>query len=192
MVVIYASSTAPINPPSAQPVLTSRQVWAGLERKARYPTDFVPVVDRCEIIGEEGHTISCIVHFKPSVTHAQQIRETCTLRAPCRLDYSMEGGSSATNVISTGPGGAEDLHLTFCFDWNHPDLSATSQEAKILQAEYQRVGSCSEAACTSNWIADPSQDCQYGRGSNCRCDEEAGPSRAALSWDRLSKVRWKS
>jgi Acetylaranotin biosynthesis cluster protein L len=36
MTIIYAAATALVNPVGASPVLTLKQLWAGLELKARY------------------------------------------------------------------------------------------------------------------------------------------------------------
>ena len=140
MVSIHLALTAPINPPSATPVLTHSQVWAGLARKARRPQDFVTVVDTCEILSEIGNAITAIVTFKPGVAHARSIKEVCTLRAPCRLDYEIEDGSTAVNVISVGPSRQEeDLLLTFVFGWEHPELVKGSEAAKRVEENHWKV-----------------------------------------------------
>lgn len=36
MTIIYAAATAPVNPPGVSPVLSLKQLWAGLEMKVRY------------------------------------------------------------------------------------------------------------------------------------------------------------
>jgi hypothetical protein len=36
MTIIYAAGTAPVNPAGASPVLSLKQLWAGLELKVRY------------------------------------------------------------------------------------------------------------------------------------------------------------
>ncbi len=96
-----------------------------LERKARRPQDFVPVVESCEILsetapdaGEGGRVIRAVVVFKPDsgVAHALRISETCTLRPPCRLDYDMDDGSTAVNIVSSSADG--ELFLTFVFAWS--------------------------------------------------------------------------
>src|SRR3569833_3613385 len=107
MITFHVAATVPINPPGVTPTVTESLAWAGLQRKARQPQDFVPVVDTCEILSETEYAISCVVVFKPDsgVAHALRIAETCTLHAPCRLAYEIEDGSSAVNVISSGPEG---------------------------------------------------------------------------------------
>ncbi len=140
MTTLHIAHTAPINPPGSSPTITASQAWAGLQRKARRPQDFVPVVDTCEIHAEVDNVISCTVVFKSdaSVAHAMRITETCTLSAPCRLDYKIEDGSSAVNVISSGAGG--ELFLTFAFAWRHEGLVAGSDEARALEQKYREVG----------------------------------------------------
>ncbi len=109
-------------------------------RKARRPQDFVPVVESCDVISETTSVISAIVHFKPGVAHARSIKETCKLSLPCRLDYDMEDGSVAANVISSGTNGnGDDLFLTFFFSWEHPELEDGSEEAKRVEESHGRV-----------------------------------------------------
>jgi hypothetical protein len=145
-VTIHLAHTALINPPGTDRVLTAAQAWAGLQRKARRPQDFVPVVDTCEILSEVDGIISCIVVFKrdSGVAHAKRIKETCTLKAPCRLDYEIEDGSSAVNIISFGPGG--ELLLTFGFAWLHEGLEEGSDEMQDIKRNHQEVSrQCSRA-----------------------------------------------
>lgn len=100
----------------------------------------MPIVDSCKIVQENETTIEAIVNFKPVPGHPLSIRETCTLREPCRLDYAMEDGSSASNVISTGPGGADmDMLLTFVFAWECPDAQAGSEELKRIGESRKKV-----------------------------------------------------
>ncbi|CAI4215526.1 unnamed protein product [Parascedosporium putredinis] len=140
MVTINLAHSAPINPLGAHPVLTAAQAWAGLMHKARRPQDFVPVVSGCEILSEAETSIEAIVYFEPGVAHATTIRETCTLRAPSRLDYDMEDGSTATNIISLGSSGnPEDLILTFCFGWEHAGVEEGSQEAQDILSNHLNV-----------------------------------------------------
>lgn len=178
MTKIHIVHTAPINSPGSSPRLTRAQAWAGLARKARHPEDFVPVVAGCEILRDtaslspgtdafhpsasnpappQDEEIECIVFFRPGVPHATQIRETCTLRAPCRLDYDMEDGSTAVNLIGVGPSllpslhadaegerertGAEEeeLYLTFAFCWEHVGLQRGGEEERVLRERYEKV-----------------------------------------------------
>lgn len=140
MVTLNIAVSSPINPPGAHPVLTPDQAWAGLARKARRPQDFVPIVDSCKIIQESETSIEAIVHFKPVAGHPLSIRETCTLREPCRLDYAMEDGSSASNIISTGPGDADgDMLLTFVFAWECSNARAGSEDLKRIAESRKKV-----------------------------------------------------
>lgn len=144
MVVIRLAYTTIVNLPGAQPILSHAQVWAGLERKARVPQDFVPVVETCEIHSERDNEITATVIFKAdsAVAHARTIREVCTLSPPYRLDYAMEDGSTATNIISMGKGatGDNELFLTFVFAWEHPQLIQGSDEARETEDRHKTVG----------------------------------------------------
>ena len=149
MVVIHLAYTTIVNPPGAQAILSHAQVWAGLERKARLPQDFVPVVETCEIHSETDNVITATVFFKAdsAVAHARTIREVCTLSPPCRMDYAMEDGSTATNIISMGKGatGDNELFLTFIFAWEHPQLVQGSDEAKEAEDQHKTVGGQTDA-----------------------------------------------
>lgn len=59
--------TAPINPPSASPVLSHAQVWAGLVKKIQKPQDFVPLISDCEILEEYDGGLKRVVTFKPGM-----------------------------------------------------------------------------------------------------------------------------
>jgi hypothetical protein len=64
MVNLNFAYTAPINPPSASPVLTLPQVWAGLQRKIRFAHEFVPVIESCEVLSDEDGVVTRVVKFK--------------------------------------------------------------------------------------------------------------------------------
>jgi hypothetical protein len=144
MVVLHIAQTLPINPPGANPAISAAQAWAGLKRKAYEPQYFVPVVESCRLLGDEGNKVSLEVRFRQDVLtgHKATLRETCTLSAPCRLDYAIEDGSSAVNVISRGgrgSGGDDDLMLTFVFAWNHEGVEEGSAEAQELLDQHWKV-----------------------------------------------------
>lgn len=138
MVTINLALTVPLNPPGYKPLITKAQAWSALVRKARRPQDFVPVVSSCTVIFETPTEISAEVHFYPgTVSHAAVIKEVCTLHPPCRLDYEMEGGSTAVNIVSEGPGG--ELMLTFSFGWVHADVVEGSVEAREIRENHGKV-----------------------------------------------------
>ncbi len=39
-----------VNPLGVTPVITEAQLWAGLQRKVRFPTEFIPAITSCEVI----------------------------------------------------------------------------------------------------------------------------------------------
>lgn len=57
--------TAPINPSSASTKLTRAQVWAGLVEKARDPAKYIPGIESCEVVEENGNGLTRMVQFKP-------------------------------------------------------------------------------------------------------------------------------
>lgn len=139
MVTINLALTVPLNPPGSNPVIAPAQAWSALLRKARRPQDFVPVVSGCTILSETPTSISAEVSFHPGVGHASVIKVTCTVHPPCRLNYDMEGGSTAVNIVSEMPGG--ELMLTFVFEWAHPGVAEGSEHARQLAETHKRVSS---------------------------------------------------
>lgn len=137
MVTINLALTVPLNPPGSYPLITPTQAWSALLRKARQPQEFVPVVSGCTVFSETPTSISAEVSFHPGVGHAGVIKETCTLHPPCRLDYDMEGGSTAVNVVSETSGG--ELMLTFVFGWVHPGVGEGSDEVSELEENHREV-----------------------------------------------------
>lgn len=138
MVTINIALTVPLNPPGSHPSVTHAQAWSALARKARRPQDFIPVVSSFTILSETPTRVSGEVSFHPGVGHARVIREVCTLHAPCRIDYELEGGSTAVNAVSEMPGG--ELVLTFVFGWVHEGVEEGSDEERRLREGHLEVG----------------------------------------------------
>lgn len=46
-----------VNPPGVSPEITETQLWAGLQRKVRFPQEFVPAITSCEIISDTEHKV---------------------------------------------------------------------------------------------------------------------------------------
>ncbi|KAI0474067.1 hypothetical protein GGR56DRAFT_563381 [Xylariaceae sp. FL0804] len=166
MVTFNLAYTAPVNPDGAAPVLTQAQVWEGLKHKVRHAEQFVPVIEACEVLSEstsssssssstaqqeeEGDSNVVVerrVRFAAqqpgkdgsgSGRPARDVRETCTLYAPCRVVFEQEDGSTVTNVLSrTSPGGdGGELMMSYVFEWRHPGVKAGSAEAEGLEREH--------------------------------------------------------
>ncbi|KAF2086099.1 DUF1857-domain-containing protein [Saccharata proteae CBS 121410] len=132
MVTLNLAFTAPVNPPGASPVLTTAQLWAGLQRKIRFAHEFVPVIGACDVLSEEegGRVVTREVAFKQSPE--KRVREVCRSYEPARVDFNQTNGSTISNIISDGAGGPADLYMTYCFEWQHPDVAADSDEARKL------------------------------------------------------------
>ncbi|KAK3319856.1 hypothetical protein B0T19DRAFT_478898 [Cercophora scortea] len=142
MVVLNLGYTAPINRSGQSPVLTTPQVWAGLQRKVRHGNEFVPLIVHCEVQSEEvsasgEETITRIIKFKPGAgpkADNEPVKEVCKLYAPCRVDFHQEDGSKIANYISQGPTGEpDDLFLTYIFEWRYPGLEEGSEQLKALE-----------------------------------------------------------
>ncbi|KAK0610639.1 hypothetical protein B0T17DRAFT_500206 [Bombardia bombarda] len=141
MVTFNLSYSAPINRPGQSPVLTVPQVWAGLQRKVRNASEFVPLIVSCEVESDETSasgevTVNRVVKFKPGKgpkADGAPVREQCNEYPPCRVDFLQENGSKITNCVSQGASGEEaDLVMTYIFEWRHPGVEEGSDKAREL------------------------------------------------------------
>ena len=66
MVKIYAARTLPVNPPDAEFVLSLDTLWAGLQRKIRRATEFVPVMRECTVVSDENDVVvrDCVLEHQ--------------------------------------------------------------------------------------------------------------------------------
>ncbi|KAF2127093.1 DUF1857-domain-containing protein [Dothidotthia symphoricarpi CBS 119687] len=130
MVNLHLAYTAPINPAGVKPVLTTAQVYAGLDRKIYFPQEFVPVIESCEVIEEKDGVVVRDVVFKAGGPK-KQAREWVRSYWPAWHDFEQEDGSHVRNIISDGPSGEEgDLLLTYTFQYQLPHLAEGSKEAE--------------------------------------------------------------
>jgi hypothetical protein len=72
---INFAHTSKINPSGATPVLTRAQVWIGLQRKIRFPQEFVPVIESCEVLKDDSGVVERLVKFKKSQAPKDEARE---------------------------------------------------------------------------------------------------------------------
>ncbi|KAK3934145.1 DUF1857-domain-containing protein [Diplogelasinospora grovesii] len=147
MVVFNLGYTAPINRAGQEPTLTLAQVWAGLQRKVRHAQEFVPVIVECGVLSEEKDpskddvvVVTRTVRFKPGAGPGGQVKEVCKHYAPCRVDFYQQDGTTISNFVASGPSGEpEDLHMTYMFEWRHPDVEAGSEEAKKMEEAHRKT-----------------------------------------------------
>ena len=64
MVVLSQSQTLPFNPPGAEPVLNTAQIWEALLLKCRKPEDFLSPISGSEMLEETDTLIRRIVTFR--------------------------------------------------------------------------------------------------------------------------------
>ena len=62
-VTIHCAYTEAINPSGATPVLSRDQIWRGLQRKIRKAQDFVPVIEKTEVLEDKGDEVTRIAYF---------------------------------------------------------------------------------------------------------------------------------
>jgi hypothetical protein len=113
---INVAYTAHINPPGASPVLTISQVWNALTEKVRHAEWFVAgALKSTDVLSEhtdeQGHKVTTReVIF---VEGEKRIKEDCTEYPMLKVDFTQPCGGLVCNIISEGPGGPEDLCLTY-------------------------------------------------------------------------------
>ena len=85
-VTIHCAYTEPINPSGATPILSRDQVWRGLQRKIRKAQDFVPIIEKTDIVEDKGTEVTRIAHFKPSNgKDAHEVKEVCKSYYPTKV-----------------------------------------------------------------------------------------------------------
>ncbi|GAB7358026.1 hypothetical protein MBLNU230_g0191t1 [Neophaeotheca triangularis] len=138
MVTINCAYTEPINPTGATPTLTRQQVWKGLQRKVRRAQDFVPVITGTDVVEDKGDEVVRVAHFK--AMHGQperEVREVCRSFWPTKVDFHQDSGAVISNVVSSGESlEANDLNMTYVFEWRYPDVEEGSEKAESLFKEH--------------------------------------------------------
>lgn len=115
------SYATPINPPGAEPVLTRKQVWRGLEMKVENALPFVKGMSRCDVIERTEATVLRDVTFAGDMH-----REKITLHKPVQVHFERVGeGGFIENTISDSETG---LWLTFTFGLSFPGIEPGSTE----------------------------------------------------------------
>lgn len=132
MSTINVAATVPINPPDLIP-LTHDQILAGLRRKIRYPSDFIPVIKKCIILRDENGTVSRRVVFEGG----REVVETCREYTPNRVQFVVDDGSEVQNIISQGQDG--ELNLTYAFSWKVEGVKEGGETFKEEEAKNQNV-----------------------------------------------------
>ena len=88
MVVLIATATAPINPPSTSPIITLHQFWQGMLYTATHTHEFVDSVESCKVIEQTEERIEIVQGMKhhPTPGHYEgEHRNTFTLSAPYKV-----------------------------------------------------------------------------------------------------------
>jgi len=139
MVTIAYAYTAPINPANATPVLNRDTVFSGLRRKVRLAQEFVPVIASCDVVSEDGNVVTREVVFKDGAGPPGRVKEVCVERYPTKVDFQQTDGTTISNIISDGPGGPDDLMLTYSFEWKHPDIEEGSPKIDALMERHSKT-----------------------------------------------------
>ncbi|KAF2269284.1 DUF1857-domain-containing protein [Lojkania enalia] len=149
MVLINLAYTSKVNPSGATPVLTVPQIWQGLQRKIRFAQEFVPVIESCKVLEDKDGVVTREVKFVPGKGPKDQALETVRSYEPAWVDFEQEDGTHIRNVLSDGPSGElEDLHMTYMFEFNLPNI--TNIDAEAVEKEKSRLKAMSKMAVESS------------------------------------------
>jgi len=147
MVTISVAVTTPVNPPSTDDsstplVLTHDDLWAAMVYKSRYPKEFIQQIAKARIVREDDKGITRAVVFrKEKEEDEEELLEDITYTEKMKVSFHIpKTGQSIDNIISyfpsTGSPTPSLLHLTFTFEWPHPEVAAGSEAAKQLEQKY--------------------------------------------------------
>ncbi|KAJ7436079.1 hypothetical protein B0H11DRAFT_2365881 [Mycena galericulata] len=107
-----AVATRPVNPPDAQPVLTEKQLWRGLEYRARNPALFLPNVPASKMITDDGNKIvQELTVENEDRTETEVLTETVQAYPSTIMYHEVSNGLRIVTVMSRGAAG--ELLLTF-------------------------------------------------------------------------------
>lgn len=117
------SRTIAVNDDPAQPVLSRRDVWAGLVLKANNALPYVPQMQKCEVVEQgEGWLVRDIL------LKGVPMRERVTFEPERRVIFDRIGGPEPgriENAIGVGENG--ELTLTFSFSLTKEGLAGDSE-----------------------------------------------------------------
>jgi hypothetical protein len=132
--------TCPINPPGATPILTRKQIWAGLCIKIRSAETFVPgAIQSTSVLSESidpatGNPVTVReIIFRED---QRRVKETVTAHEDSRVEFIQPDGSTISNTVSEGMDG--ELYMTYTFEWRHAGVS--KEELGALREKETKMG----------------------------------------------------
>ncbi|EED16783.1 conserved hypothetical protein [Talaromyces stipitatus ATCC 10500] len=146
MVVIYTSTTVPINTPKDDSVrLTSAEFWKVLEHKCRNPVSFVKAITSSRVVREDhDQQTKQVTGLTRMVTIdgvEGEIEEVAILKRPVMIAFTIPStGTSITNILSQGVEEGE-MYMVSTYEWHHPEVEDGSEEHKKLMDLYWRLSS---------------------------------------------------
>ncbi|KAJ6611891.1 hypothetical protein B0H10DRAFT_1952679 [Mycena sp. CBHHK59/15] len=124
------AATRPVNPPNAQPVLTEKHLWRGLEYRARNPALFLPNVPASKMITDGGSKIV------QELTVENEDRTETVQAHPSTIRYhEVSNGLRIVTVMSRGAAG----ELLLMFSFANRELPA-SKPKPTPEEENARIG----------------------------------------------------
>jgi hypothetical protein len=119
--------------------------------KSRYPKEFIPQIAKAWIVREDEKGITRTIVFKKDQGEEEELVEDITYTEKMKISYHIpKTGQSVDNIISyfpttdattatpppSSPLSPSLLHLTFTFEWPHPEVAAGSEAAKQLEQQH--------------------------------------------------------
>ncbi|KAJ7738959.1 DUF1857-domain-containing protein [Mycena metata] len=132
--------TRPVNPPGAEPALTEKQLWKGLEYRARNPALFLPNIAASKMITDGGNKIVQELTVENEDRTATEVLMETIHAHPSTIMYNeVNNGLRVVTIVSRGAAG--ELLLTFSVAIR--ELPAGKPKA-TPEEEYARLGKVME------------------------------------------------
>lgn len=128
--------TAPVNPSSASPTISSTQLWKGLQRKIRHAEEFVKPITSCTVLKDDTDGDDGVVEREATFASGEKIKETVTSVAGLKIEFLRPGdGGLVTNSIAEDEKGEMWLTYSFQLPCEHERGSKEWEEMrkKVLQ-----------------------------------------------------------
>ncbi|PVI07805.1 DUF1857-domain-containing protein [Periconia macrospinosa] len=141
MTLIALAFTAPLNPPStpASERLTRAQLQAGLHRKVRFPQEFIPAIEACEVLSDKDNVVERHAIFKPGY-HKKDTIEKVRTWGDVWHDFENDDGTVIRNIVSEDTKGDGEIYVTFTFEFRIPNLKEDTPEYEEQKKKLEAMG----------------------------------------------------
>ncbi|KAL4969536.1 SRPBCC family protein [Aspergillus stella-maris] len=149
------SFTVPVNPPSADILLSAAELWTGILRVAATPQEYAPYVSKCEVLSENGHALERKLTMASGAVHkddGEVMFQDVWVADNLMVEATTKGTGARTTFLLSYNGTAEvspastDVSFTVIYELKLEGVEGGSGEAQRIQREYPELA---RKACTS-------------------------------------------